>query len=323
MKIAIVRTDKIGDMVLTLPMAGAIREAAPGCEILLVASRYVEPLVTGQPCLDEVCFIEDFAGGVLEILKSRRPDAVFYPRPRPGECFAGLRAGVKHRIGTAFRAYSFLFDCKVRDHRKTGNYHEAEYNVRMVAKFFGKDLETVLVPPVIKNEARKSSEGKARALGLDTDAPYIIFHPGSGGSARDLPVAKMAGAAKTVAERTGIRIALTGSGAERGICEKFREAVPAAVSLAGSMDLYETIAFISGARVLCANSTGVLHIAAALGVPVAGLFPNTSHISARRWGPFSKKSVVISPPVDAENPDDMSLIDPLKVAGAVIDLSAE
>jgi len=61
---------------------------------------------------------------------------------------------------------------------------------------------------------------------------------------------------------------------------------------------------------LIANSTGVLHIAAALDVPVIGLYPNSPNLNQNRWGPYSKKAVIINPPQSNQSSirDNMSLI---------------
>lgn len=307
-------------MVLTLPMAPAIKEAVAGAQTLLIASIYTKPLVDGIDFIDKCCFIENYPGGILEIFKTEKPDVVFFPRPRQDESWPALKAGIKNRIGSAYRWYSFMYNHRVHDHRKKGIYHEAEYNTRMLEQFFGKKVETRLVAPKIAVEAKIQAKKIAMYNGLLSEESYVIFHPGSGGSARDYPVVKLALAAKIVSEESGCRIVLTGGAGENAICESFREVLPDAVNLAGKMNLYETIAFVSGAKALCANSTGILHIAASLNVPVAGLYPNTSHISARRWGPLNGNSTVLSPPKDIENPDDMSMIDSLEVAGAVLKL---
>ena len=80
------------------------------------------------------------------------------------------------------------------------------------------------------------------------------------------------------------------------------------------------IALISKVKLLIANSTGILHIAAALDIPVVGLYPNTPHLSQKRWGPYSEKAVVLNPPKSRDKNicDNMSLITVDEVADAGI-----
>jgi len=103
---------------------------------------------------------------------------------------------------------------------------------------------------------------------------------------------------------------ITGVAGEFELCDNVNSVCTEAFNLCGKLSLPETIALISKAKLFISNSTGVLHIAAALGVPVIGLYPNTPHISRKRWGPLTEKSTIISPPQNSlsEYNDDMSQI---------------
>ncbi len=54
-------------------------------------------------------------------------------------------------------------------------------------------------------------------------------------------------------------------------------------------------AVLSLATVVVANSTGPLHLAAAVGTSVVGLYPGKRVMSPRRWGPLGKNHRVIQP----------------------------
>ena len=55
------------------------------------------------------------------------------------------------------------------------------------------------------------------------------------------------------------------------------------------------------AAVFVANSTGPIHIAAAVGTPVVGLYPQLTALSTRRWGPYTERKTVFSP---VDKPED-------------------
>ena len=67
---------------------------------------------------------------------------------------------------------------------------------------------------------------------------------------------------------------------------------------------------ISQSECLVANSTGVLHIAAALGIKVMGFYPNTPSMNSKRWGALTDKSEFLSPPPsnNPEESDDLNRI---------------
>ena len=90
------------------------------------------------------------------------------------------------------------------------------------------------------------------------------------------------------------------------------------IDLAGQFDLSELIALISQSSLLIANSTGIIHIAAALEIPVIGLYPNSPNLSSNRWGPYSNDKIIISPKYNIdEDKDNMDLISSNEVFQAI------
>ncbi|MFP4528537.1 MAG: glycosyltransferase family 9 protein [Candidatus Kapaibacterium sp.] len=314
-RIAVVRTDAIGDMVLTLPMCAAIRRARPDAHIAIIARRYVAPLLYKTPAADEIIYTDDYENGVRGIFEGNKFDAAFFPRPRFDEIRSAFSAGVPLRVGSGFRWYSVMLNKRVYDHRKKGLLHEAEYNVRLVRVAAGDDdLPLEVVAPVVNPESLERVRKTISEYNLTNG--YIIVHPGSRGSARDWSAENFGKFSHLMFTLHQINTIITGTADEAAQCAAATAENPAAINLCGRFDLYEMIALISEARMLAANSTGVLHIASAMNRPVAGLYPNTSHIGVRRWGPLGARAVTICPPPDAADPDDMSQIRPKDVAAA-------
>ncbi len=291
--IAVLRTDRLGDMVLTLPMFNDLRERFPQARLTLITRSYVRPLVHETDVIDHVIYLDEDQRPLRDILRSEGVDTVFFPRPQLSEAWEAFRAGVHHRIGSSFRWYSMLFTTRVKEHRSDARFHEAEYNVRMIHHAFGGSQPSVtLVSPRHENIATKSVP------------PWIIIHPGSGGSAHDWPAERFGQLAKRLSDELQAHIIVTGVESERALCNTVMSHCPEADNLCGTLDLDDMIDLIASSCVLCSNSTGVLHIAAALGVGVVGFYPNTPSMSAKRWGPYSKHAVVL----ESGAGDDMSKI---------------
>ncbi|MBU3678999.1 MAG: glycosyltransferase family 9 protein [Candidatus Kapabacteria bacterium] len=281
--IAVLRTDRLGDMVLTLPMFPALRSRFPDARLILIASRYVEPLVRSVDVIDEVVYLDAPNQHIGPILREYAVDTLFAPRPRLSEAWQALRSGVRRRIGSGFRWYSPLYNVRIHEHRSDAAYHEAEYNVRMIMHAFGGSMPNVeLVSP-----RTASPKGTHRAR------PRIIVHPGSGGSAKDWPAERFGMAARALHDELGAEIIITGIASERSLCDEVATHCPRSTNLCGTLDLDGMIDLIAEADVLMANSTGVLHVATAVSTPVVGFFPSTPSMSARRWGPYSKRAVVL------------------------------
>ena len=67
------------------------------------------------------------------------------------------------------------------------------------------------------------------------------------------------------------------------------------LNLAGMLSLSEIIALIDKCSIFISNSTGPIHIAAALGKYTIGFYPRIAACSERRWGPYTDKKVIFSP----------------------------
>jgi ADP-heptose:LPS heptosyltransferase len=311
--IAVVRTDRLGDMVLTLPLLGALRRALPDARLSLITRSYVEPLLFECPVVDRAVFADRLRGGVAGARTEIRPDAVFFPRPVLSEAFAAFALRIPLRAGSLYRAYSPLYSHKIPEHRSDARFHEAEYNVRM-AKFVlerllpGRFPDDMFVPelvrPVVQPAAATSVREILHAAGIDSRQRFAVIHPGSGGSSPVWPAANFADVAARFSAATGIPTVITGTAPETALCEFVAERSHPAVNLSGRLSLAEMIALLDVASIMIANATGTLHVAAALGTPAVGLFPNSPAISPKRWRPFSENSTAITPPAG----DRMELI---------------
>lgn len=292
--IAIFRTDRLGDMVLTLPMCVELRRRFPDVRITLYTRSYAAPLVVATGVVDEIVCVDTLTIPLHQDLRSRAIDVIFFPRPTQPEAWAALRAGIPRRIGTGYRWYSWMFTTRIREHRSTAEHHEAEYNVRMIMHALGGSQPTVVVPnprPLADHSHMHSP-------------PRVVIHPGSGGSAHDWPVERFAELAARCANDLGAEIHVTGLGSERHLCEAILRACPSAHDHCGNHSLDHLLDILADADVAVANSTGVLHLAAACGLRVVGLYPASPAISRHRWGPYTDRAIVL----ESTPNDDMTSI---------------
>jgi heptosyltransferase-3 len=316
----VVRTDRIGDMVLTLPLCRAIREFNSEIKITVIARSYTSALLEKNPFVDEAFYIDITDNGIMQIFNENKFDAVFFPRPVFDEVFSAFRASVPIRIGSAYRWYSFLFNHKVHDHRKTGSLHEAEYNVRLLSSIADKDFEVKLIKPLEYEEDSQKVKEILKENGIENNSDYLIIHPGSKGSARDWSPANFGKLSEMISQRHNIKIIITGIDSEMPQCMEVLKYNLDAVNLCGRLTLGQMLSLISKARVLISNSTGVIHLAAAAEIPVVGIYPNTSHIGKRRWGPLTDKRIIVSPDKNNKDIDDVNTINADEVYNAVLEM---
>ena len=112
--------------------------------------------------------------------------------------------------------------------------------------------------------------------GLDTRRPVVALCPGAEyGPAKRWPAAHFAALAGRLV-RAGLTVWVFGTQAERGIAAQVVEAAPTAVDLTGRTKLADAVDLMSVAAAAVVNDSGLMHVAAALDVPLAALFGSSS-----------------------------------------------
>jgi heptosyltransferase-2 len=115
------------------------------------------------------------------------------------------------------------------------------------------------------------------AVGVAAGA-YWVFAPGAEyGPAKCWPAAHYAALARSLSAASGSPVLLLGSPKEAALCEGIAgDAGGACRALAGKTSLADAMALIAGARGMVSNDSGLMHVAAAFGVPQAAVFGSTS-----------------------------------------------
>lgn len=126
---------------------------------------------------------------------------------------------------------------------------------------------------------------------LKLDA-YAVFAPGAEyGPAKRWPAAYFA----EMGLRTGLPVVLLGSAKEAALCDDIatrinQERPKNARNLAGKTDLSQAMALIASSQAMLSNDSGLMHVAAAMGVPQVAVFGSSSPLHTP---PLSDKAVVL------------------------------
>ena len=237
------------------------------------------------------------------MIDKKKFDTVIVVSPNYKIALLFFLAKIKKRIGTGYRWYSFLFTKKVFAHRKYAAKHELEFNIELL-KEIGIDekvnIDNVSYSLQINENKQKNVDDLLKIDSIDTTKPIFIIHPGSGGSSVDLPINKFKELTKKISSSMEVEIITTGNLDEKYLCEKLT--INKKVhNYAGKFSLSELIALIYKCDLFISNSTGPLHIASALNKNVIGFYPNLLTCSAKRWGPYSARSKIFTPPLNCKN----------------------
>ena len=301
-RILIVRTDRIGDVILTLPMARLLKQHFPSAHVSMLIQRYTAELVEDDPTVDEIVFYDN--GGhplpffrLLDSVREGRFDVVFHTHPRFRLALMTRLAGIPLRVGTGYRWYSFLFNRKVYEHRKDAQRHELEYNLNLL-KAVGCPVSYEHMAPALQipSFATERVSQLLAELGLPQENKFVLLHPGSGGSARDWSPEHFGELGNKIARLPNVTVVVTGGKGEDELVRHVQSVMGhPCITIVNRLTLGEYAALAKMAALFISNSTGTIHIAAAVGTPVIGLYPHLVPLSAARWGPYTERKIIFSP----------------------------
>ncbi len=170
-----------------------------------------------------------------------------------------------------------------------GAVHEVEYWLRVAALLGARSRDTRLYAGWSGEDAAAAD----RALASAPARPRVAIHPGSGGyaPARRWEAAKWAALADAVAARYGAQIVLVGTGADGADAVHAQMAAPA-LNLAGQTTLSQLASVLARCDLFLGADSGVMHLAAAVGVPLVALFGPSNHLAWGPWTPDTPTTVV-------------------------------
>ena len=300
----VVRTDRIGDVILSLPVAFAIKQAVPEAHVTLLCRRLTAVIGERSPAIDAV-FTADTDDGkartffeLAHMIRARNFDCAIVLHPTFYLAFLLAWVKIPVRIGTGYRFYSFLFNRRHYEHRKESIKHEVDYNLGLL-----KTLNFPITPPVFQFEITDEDGQQAltalRETGYPVDKPYCVVHPGSGGSAMDWHLDSYAAASDLFVRELHLHVILTYGTEEKKLAENVKQKTEKNVYLLQDVQPLPVLAaLLRNAEFLLAPSTGVLHLANMVATPVIGLYPPIRHESPVRWGPYGHQEMTLVPNID-------------------------
>lgn len=290
MRILLIRTDSIGDVVLTMPMAGLIKKYVKNSQIHFLGKTYTKAIVTCCSHIDEFINWDDLlklsdAERVQEIRK-KNYDVCIHVFPRKNIAELMKRAKIKMRIGTSGRIYNYLYCNKiVRFSRRRSNLHESQLNLKLL-KPLGIPSEMPLdrLISFFGFNSIPEPDSKIRSY-IKSDKINIILHPKSKGSAVEWGLTNFSELIEGLPENYHVFITGTDED-EKAVGNKLPLKEANVTNLLGKLTLEEFITFISLCDGIVAASTGPLHIAAAFGKVAVGLYSSRKPIHPGRWKPI-------------------------------------
>ena len=331
LRILLIRTDRLGDLVLSTPAITSFRRSYPRARIEALVGEYNEPILRFNPCLDAVHVLRQHTGPVQTRAIARRLgeglDLAVALAPRTPDYQLAWMTGARKRIGYVYRrrylsrlaAHIMLSDYCISDadpdladrYPDQPVAHEVEQVLTLVTLAGGGVISSELVFNVGDDAADFAREHvPSGATGLNL-APRWFAEDFGFDAVRAL-IERLAEEQKDVAVTYGRDV--------REAALRLRSAVRAPnVAWVGEQPTLYWAAAIGRCSVLISVDCGAVHVAAAQGVPVVAVYERRYfRLSSQEWSPWRVPSVILcKPPLRASS---APLID--DIAGGVRGLSA-
>jgi heptosyltransferase-2 len=291
-------TNWLGDAVMSLPAIRAVRGVFPQAHLAVVAKPWVADLYARETSIDRVIpYTAKTLGDKREFaarLRKERFDGAILLQNAFDAALMAWMAGIPERIGYRRDGRGFLLTRAIAV-PEPGEIplHERFYYLELLRR--AGMLERFPVTEAIQLEgaeaARACGTQRLRELGMHT--PPIGLSPGAAyGSAKRWLPERFAEVAARLATTSSAAALVFGSAAERQLCEavtgSMRAAGMEARNLAGETSLSEFIELAAACRVFLTNDSGAMHVASALGVPVAAIFGATNDATTGPASPLAR-----------------------------------
>jgi len=312
-RVLVVRTDRLGETLLNLPVLHALRAAWPHAVLIVMVRPPIDELLVGQEDVDEVVVEPSFRGAwwqrswaLSRLWRSWKIETILISNPKKEYHLAAWLAGIPIRVGYA-RKWGRLLTHRIPNNRARGERHEVEYNLELVRPL---GVE-VPVAPQLRLPTVDSDESTARRLlapleraGVDG---VVAVHPWTSNPTKQWPLERFRLLMQRLVERPRVGVVLIGGHEEQRLASSaFGDSHPRVLNLIGQTSLGELAACLHQVRALVSNDSGPMHVAAAVGTPVVALFGTAQRGSdPRRWGPWGSGHTVIQRPLHEIAVDDV------------------
>jgi heptosyltransferase II len=266
---------------MALPAMTAVRAALPGASITVAGlSSVVAIFHEGTGVAPDAVLVVDRANEV-QVLRSNAFDAALLLPNSFRTALVCRRAGIPERWGYSVNFRRPLLTRAVR--RPGGVRHQSAYYLELVR---GLGFDAADAEPRITVTAATMQRARALLLdqGIDTTRPVVGVAPGAAyGHAKRWPPARVAELAGRLGSHGAVTI-LVGAAADRDAGREIESKAPPGariVNLIGRTDLRLLAGVLAACHAFVSNDSGAMHVAAAVGIPVAAIFgPTDDRVTA-------------------------------------------
>jgi heptosyltransferase-2 len=297
-RILVIRLSSIGDIVLTTPIVRLLRQHCPGAQLDFLVKAQYQDLLRSHPAIDRLVLFQEgqTLPQTLRTLRQTRYDLVL-----------DLHRTVRSRV----LSYGLLARHQLVYHKhvvRRALLVRAGWNtlraMTPVPELYAAPLRRFGITAALPAPEMYLAPGSQEAVHTRLQQvwpgaprrPLLAVAPGARWPTKRWPVERFAAAAQELAAARGAAVVVLGGAEDRplaqALCRGLRVPV---LDCTGTLTLMHTAALLERCRVLLSNDSGLMHMAAALRVPVVAVFGPT--VQEFGFYPFQARAHVISTPL--------------------------
>lgn len=313
-KILIIRTDRLGDVLLNTPVFKALRDNFPQAHIAVVVQSHLREIIEGNPNVDEVISYDKNKSEkgwwpslkFIKYLQTRRFDLSITLNPSKRSNVITFLAGIKYRVGYD-RKWGFLLTHKMKDNKWMGLKHEVEYNLDLI-RFIGLEVKDKELHMPVYQEDENYIDRLLAQLNINDQEALITVHPASSDYSKCWPLEQYAGLIDKLKNDFRFTVAVIGGKEEEESVNRLLSLTSSKpINFCGRLTLRQLAALCKRSKVFISNDSGPVHIACAVKTPTIVIFGRTlAGVGPKRWGPHGEGNIVLQKEVGCVscNPQD-------------------
>jgi len=295
-RILVVRTDRLGDVILSTPVIKNLRLYFPEAYIAFMCRPYTLAVVEKNPYLDEVIVYDKhgkhkgFLGSIkfAFYLRNKQFDWAIILHPTNRAHIITFLAGIPFRVGWD-KKYPILLNKRIPHYKQEGKKHEVEYTLDLLRSLNIpiKDKELFFPLPEV---GREKVDDLLIEEGIKNNDKIILIHPSASCPSRRWPQDNFIRLIEIIKSSIDAAIIIVTVEQEKKFADKIIEKADV-IDFRGKLDISELGVLIKRSTLLISNDSGPVHIAASLNTPVISIVGrNNPGLSPVRWQPLGKKS---------------------------------
>ena len=295
-RILIVRTDRLGDVILSTPVIENLRSRFPKSHIAFMCRPYTKDAIEGNPYLNEVIIYDKYSqhkglGGTIrfvKLLRKKQFDWAIILHPTNRSHLVTFLAGIPMRIGWN-KDMSFLLTKRVPHTKQQGKKHEMEYTLDI--------LRELNIPVVSKNlyfpispQAKKKVDEILNLYGIEKEERFVVVHPSASCPSKRWPDENFSELVSMIKDHLNLNVIVIAAPTEKQHGQKIIEENDV-VDIRGKLPIAQVGALLKKSSLFISNDSGPVHIAASLKIPVISIFGRKDPgLSPLRWRPLGENS---------------------------------